>query len=275
MSEVRQDLKLLLSEQQRENLYRWLSPPEPLINHNKARRQHYEGTGSWFLQSESFRIWNSQRNSFLWLYGKPGCGKTVISSTIIRHLERLSIGPLLYFYFDFANAEKQTLRGAVCSLITQLYHTCEGAREPLDTLFSSSDHKRTRPSCELLCKIFKDMTERAERVWIVLDAVDECVERKGGPVEGLLSWIQDFVVWEPKNVHFLITSRPADDIQSGLDDLISEKTKISLQSSLVDNDILAYIRAKVREGEGLKRWRGHRDVQQEIEVELVQKADGM
>lgn len=119
------------------------------------------------------------------------------------------------------------------------------------------------------------MIERTEVVWIVLDALDECRERKGRPTEGLLSWIRDLVNSDQRNVHCLVTSRPEQDIESGLSGLVREKSKISIQSDLVNGDISAYIHAKVREGEGLKRWRDHQDVQQEIEERLVQKANGM
>jgi hypothetical protein len=39
MYEARRDVKDLALEQRRTELYRWLSPPEPLTNYNKAREQ--------------------------------------------------------------------------------------------------------------------------------------------------------------------------------------------------------------------------------------------
>ncbi|KAF2678771.1 hypothetical protein K458DRAFT_435608 [Lentithecium fluviatile CBS 122367] len=273
--EARCDVKDLALEQRRIELDHWLSPPVPSKNHNEALKQHQKGTGSWFLQSDAFVAWKSQRNSFLWLYGIPGCGKTILSSTIIENLRSLSIQPLLYFYFDFNHTKKQTLRGVVCSLISQLYYTCNSAQEPLNALFSSYKDKNTQPSCESLCKVLREMIEKTEEIWIVLDAIDECVERKGSPTEGLLLWIRDLVKLEQKNVHCLVTSRPEQDIQSEMSNLVSEKNRISIQSDLVNDDILAYICARVREGEGLKRWRDREDVQKEIEEELAHKANGM
>ena len=166
---VRRGVEDLAVEQRRGELHRWLSPPEPSTNYNKALQQRQEGTGSWFLHSDAFKMWKSQRNSFLWLYGIAGCGKTILSSTIIEHLKSRSTQPLLYFYFDFTDSEKQTLRGVVCSLISQLYHTCKSAQEPLDALFSSFKDKNTQPSCESLCKVLREMIRRTREVWIVLD----------------------------------------------------------------------------------------------------------
>jgi len=274
VDETRRDVKDLALEQRQAELHRWLSPPAPSTNYNKALQQRQEGTGSWFLRSDAFAAWKSQRNSFLWLYGIPGCGKTILSSTIVEHLQTLSTQTLLYFYFDFTDAEKQTLRGVVCSLISQLYHTCKSAQEPLDAFFSSFD-RSTQPSRESLCKVLYNMIERAGEVWIVLDAIDECAERKGGPTEGLLLWMRDLVKWGKSNVHCLVTSRPEQDIRAELSGLTTGKSRISIQSDLVNDDILAYICTKVRDGEGLKRWRGRPDIQKEIEEHLAKKAEGM
>jgi Cdc6-like AAA superfamily ATPase len=217
-----------------------------------------------------------QRNSFLWLYGILGCGKTILSSTIIEHLKSFPTQPLIYFYFDFTDLEKQTLSGVVRSLISQLYHTCKSAQEPLDALFSSLKNKNTQPSCESLCKALQKMIERAEAVWIVLDAIDECVERKGGPTEGLLWWIRDLVKREKSNVCCLVTSRPEQDIQKELSNLAgNEGGVLHIQSDLIKNDICEYVRFMVREGNGLERWRLRPDVQGMIETSLMQKANGM
>jgi hypothetical protein len=50
---------------------------------------------------------------------------------------------------------------------------------------------------------------------------------------------------------------------------------VPIQSSLISNDILAYIRTRVSEDEGLKRWRNRPDVQNEIKTQLMEKANGM
>lgn len=47
----------------------WLFPPDPSINHNTARRDHLDGTASWFIQSGMFKEWKTT-GTFLWIYGK-------------------------------------------------------------------------------------------------------------------------------------------------------------------------------------------------------------
>ncbi|KAF2178926.1 purine and uridine phosphorylase [Zopfia rhizophila CBS 207.26] len=263
-------------EQRREKIERWLSPSDPSTNYNKASQRRQDGTGLWFLQSDAFAKWKTQRSSFLWLYGIPGCGKTILSSTIIEDLKKtLPNRPLLYFYFDFNDANKQILDSMVRSLISQLYRRCEVTWKQLDSLFSSCEDGRSQPSCELLCKVLLQMIDQVKEVCVVLDALDECRTRKGPPTEGLLSWERDLLDSEQRNVHLLVTSRPEQDIKMGLSNLAHSGDVVPIQDNLISDDIRRYVRTRVREGDDLKRWRSYPDVQDEIETQLMQKANGM
>ena len=253
----------------------WLSAPDPSINHNKALRQRHKGSGSWFLQSKAFEEWKTCSNSSLWLHGIPGCGKTILSSIIIENLSE-TIPPshtLLYFYFDFSDTEKQSFENMLRSLISQLYYGLDKAREEVDLIFSSY-HKLRQPTTRLLCDLFLRSIKQADRALIILDALDECKNRKGDETEGLLSWIRHLQELGLNNVHLLVTSRPEQDIKTTLEAQIGKEKIISLQSNLVSQDIYNYIHASVQEYEGFRRWRGRPEVQVEIKNQLVEKANG-
>ena len=135
---MRITVKHLGFEERQNKIDRWLSPPDPSTNHNKALQQRHEGSGLWFLQSHAFAKWRRQRNSFLWLNGIPGCGKTILSSAVIKELNNtLPSEPLLYFYFTFNDTGKQSLESMVRSLICQLYYKRRDTWSELDSLFSS------------------------------------------------------------------------------------------------------------------------------------------
>jgi Cdc6-like AAA superfamily ATPase len=270
-------MKEVVFTQKHGEIYRWLSPLDPSTNFNKALQQRQEGTGLWLLQSSPFTKWHSQQNSFLWLHGIPGCGKTILSSTIIKHLvDTHPDQPLLYFYFDFTDAGKQTLDNLIRSLISQLYHKCKDTQKLLDSLFSSCDNGRRQPTCELLCKVFLQMINQAQEIYIVLDALDECRTRKGSLSEGLLAWIRSLSDLEQRNIHLLVTSRPEHDIEVVLRKRAqSDKDIVPIQSDLIEDDIRSYVHTRVRTGEGLKRWRSRTDVLDEIQRVLMEKAQGM
>jgi hypothetical protein len=267
--------RLHLDYHQRE-IIKWLSAPDPSTNYNKALEQRYEGSGLWFLESDAFAKWKTRRNSFLWLHGIPGCGKTILSSAIIKNLDSiLASQPLLYFYFDFNDSNKQTLESMLSSLISQLCYKRIETSQQLGSLFSSCGDGHRQPTSESLCKTLLDMIEQVKEVWLVLDALDECSTRKGKSTEGLLSWIREVLQSEQRNVHLLITSRPEQDIESGIMEFAHNDDIVPIQSSLISDDIRAYIRTRVREDNGLKRWRLQPEVQNKIETRLMEKADGM
>ena len=47
----------------------WLSPVDPSINHNIARKAQYKGTAVWLFQGSLFIEWKST-GSLLWIHGK-------------------------------------------------------------------------------------------------------------------------------------------------------------------------------------------------------------
>lgn len=119
------------------------------------------------------------------------------------------------------------------------------------------------------------MIEQMKNVWIVLDALDECHARQGPSTEGLLSWIRDLLASEQRNVHLLVTSRPEQDIKSVVREFADKEDIVPIQSELIADDIRAYVHTRVRERQGLQRWRSQTDVQDEIESQMVDQAKGM
>jgi hypothetical protein len=262
--------------QRLKDIREWLSPPDPSTNLNAALDLRHPGSGQWFLQGSEFATWRKVPNSFLWLNGKPGCGKSILSSTIIENLKGAlpDAESLLYFYFDFREAEKQSLGGALRSLVYQLYRQSPNVQKYLHSLFSSCNDGKQQPSITLLGVAFEQMIEKAGDVWIVLDALDECQPQQRSPSDALLTWIHTLRNLQAK-VHLLATSRPEQRIQSIIAKWARESDIITIRSSLVEADICQYIQTRVREQDGLSRWRGRLDVQNEIESALMEKSDGM
>ncbi|KAH7086508.1 ankyrin repeat-containing domain protein [Paraphoma chrysanthemicola] len=263
-------------EQRRGRIAQWLSPPDPSTSYNNALQQRQSGTGLWLLEAHAYINWKVQRNSTLLLYGMAGCGKTVLSSTIVEDLQKTSPRlNILYFYFDFSDPTKQTLENMVRSFVNQLDRMHEKTPEQLASLFSSCEQTGCQPRLESLCQILFQVMDSLEDIYVVIDALDECQTRRGPYSEGLLSWIMKLFGSGSRNVHFLATSRPEHDIETKLNDLTTIENIILIHGKFLDNDIHDYVRTRIRVGDGLKRWRRHTAVQEEIESALMQKANGM
>ncbi|CAH0032937.1 unnamed protein product [Clonostachys rhizophaga] len=232
-----------------ECLRQWPDPPDPSVNFNKAIELRQAGSGQWLLQDSRYLSWKNSENSLLWLHGIPGCGKTVLSTTIIQYLEKEEM--FLYFYFDFNDTRKQTLENMIRSLCYQLYRN-KASQRHLDEL------------------TFLMMIQEAGKIYVVLDALDESSTLEDHHTRGLLSWIGSFRS-SRNSVRLIATSRPEHAIQSQMD-AWAGVIPVPLESHLTEGDINSYIVARVGQ---LSRWHARTDIQDEIIFALSSKANGI
>jgi Cdc6-like AAA superfamily ATPase len=105
-------------------LRQWLFAADPTSNYDQALKQRQDATGIWLLTSDQYLRWKNVTASFLWLYGIPGSGKTILSSTIIEDIlfskDENREFALAHFYFNFNDPQKQTAESLLKSLTWQL-----------------------------------------------------------------------------------------------------------------------------------------------------------
>lgn len=271
MQGIENEVKTIQVDARFDKVMNWLSPPDPSTNFNIARELRHQRSGQWLLDSDTYSAWKAEPNSFLWLNGIAGCGKTILSSIVVADLEQANDLTLLYFYFDFSNVDKQLFEKAVRSFINQLYHKKGDCRTELDSLYDSCLKGRQQPSNERLRMLLQNLIQiqKAGEVWIVLDALDEHEEQSRA--KGLLPWIKDLRDCT-SNTHILVTSRPEADIKHAVKEWACEKQVITLKSDAVNKDIHEYVEAMVTK---MPRWQSRRNIQEEIKDALTKKADGM
>lgn len=250
----------------------WLDGPDPSTNYNRALKVRTPNTGSWFIESSVYGDWIIRRGTLLWLHGIPGCGKTILSSTVLEHvLNQYRTKPdsaVLSFFFDFNDPEKQRHEKMIRSLICQLSMYCSDS--VLQDLYSSCSNGLRQPTGKVLLITLHQMMTLMGDTYIILDALDECTER-----DELLTDLEEIVSWKDTNFHLLTTSRKETDIEEALTPLSHIRDRISIQSAPVNADIRTYIHDRLRVDRKLKRWQKHPRVQLEIEDTLLRKADGM
>lgn len=252
----------------------WLSPPDPSINHHKWCKQRQEDTGLWFLESKGYINWKTDAASIIWLYGIPGCGKTILSSTIIQDVLQHCDGDpgkvVAYFYFDFKDVQKQTPELMVRSLICQLSRKCVKVPVSLELLFSSCENGQRSPSLDSQLDVLQQMIQEYPQCYIILDALDECKDR-----DDLMDILSQIISWQLDKLHVLVTSRKERDIQNSLESLVQDQNIICLQSGLVNGDIQKYVRDRLLNDASLRKWQKDSDVQHEIEAALTSGPRGM
>ncbi|KAH0034984.1 purine and uridine phosphorylase, partial [Aureobasidium melanogenum] len=254
-------------------IYSWLAPPDHTTNQHEALSQRHKGTGQWFVRSAIFTAFKEGRVPFLWLSGIPGCGKTILSSSIIEDLQHnssISSAAILYFYFNFNDNRKQTLDTALRSLLWQLTNHGASSFKEVEKLYESCNGGQNQTSTQSLIRALEIVLQATGRVVIVLDALDECTTRRE-----LLQWLAETSAKNSSGIQIIATSRKEYDIEYAFAEWLTNDVMLSIQQLEVDQDIQAYVHARIRSDPGLERWRDKPFVQNEIELKLTKKAQGM
>ncbi|KAH0344628.1 Pfs, NACHT and ankyrin domain protein, partial [Aureobasidium melanogenum] len=254
-------------------VYHWLSPPDHTTNQHEALSKRHEGTGQWFVKGEVFTAFKEGKVPFLWLSGIPGCGKTVLSSSIVQDLQRrstVSSAVILYFYFNFTDTWKQTLDNALRSLLWQLTNRGGSSFREVEKLYESCNGSQNQPSTQSLIRGLESILQATSRVIVVLDALDECTTRRD-----LLRWLAETAAKGSGGIQIIATSRKEYDIEVAFAKWLTNDVMLSIQQLEVDKDIQAYVHARIRSDPDLQRWRSKPFVQEQIEVELMEKTQGM
>ncbi|KAF8263992.1 hypothetical protein EI94DRAFT_1832014 [Lactarius quietus] len=228
----------------------WLSPADPSTNHNIARKAQHEGTAVWLFQGKIVIEWKST-GSLLWIYGKPGSGKSVICSSVIQDIMAVcetGSAIMAYFYFDFRDLNKQTCHDLLRSLVFQLSTYSGPCCDILHRIYETHKGGTQQPSDDTLKGCLKEMLRLLAHgpVFIVLDAIDECPESPGFPPPRyeVLQLVKELVDLRLRGLSICATSRPEVDIRAVFQHLASRSVSLHDESGQKE-DISDYVRTVV------------------------------
>ncbi|KAJ7125958.1 hypothetical protein C8R44DRAFT_780796 [Mycena epipterygia] len=233
----------------------WLSPLDFEAPQDNCFSKCAAGTGEWFITHSEFQRWVSGEVSLLWCPGKPGVGKTILSSRVIDHLRKTALQPgvgVAYIFFDYNQLSSQTPVAIMGSILRQLMIDSPSIPESVKSLHSAFTSGRTRPS------------GLTDIVVALQDALDECSD----DWDDFIAEIRSLMTTDCLQV--LITSR---DI-SALGHQFTNDSRIDVLAH--DEDVRSYIAERMRREKRLKTLlNGHTSLEQEIVAEVTQKAAGM
>jgi hypothetical protein len=141
------------------------------INPNRAT-----GTCQWVLKDEKYIEWHrSSTDSLLWISADPGCGKSVLSKSLVdQELQSTTTHMVCYFFFK-DNERQDKLSIALCALLHQLFDNQRHLLRYTNPAYEKNGDKLSQEEGELW-RIFLAATAdpEAPNVTCVLDALDEC-----------------------------------------------------------------------------------------------------
>lgn len=191
-------------------------------DHKNLNPDRVPGTCQWFLKNEKFHEWaESDSSDLLWVTADPGCGKSVLSKSLVdgEFQSTLSLTTAYYFFKD-DSPEQRSATHAVCALIHQISSQNSALLGKVLGAYQTNGNKLSL-SFSWLWHLLLEIAQSPEagEIVCVMDALDECAE--GG--KRLL--IESFnKLYSPKRVRkgrlkFLVTSRPYLDIEERFDRL--------------------------------------------------------
>ena len=185
-----------------------------------------EGTCEWFLDHENFKTWRDQDSGPLLVSADPGCGKSVLAKYLVDNVLPCE-GTVCYFFFK--DQDQNTVRQALCAVLHQLFKV-----KPSLIKYALEEYRKDGSglinSTNSLWKILSNAIQdpQADRVIVVLDALDECAEDEFANLAENVQQHSNENYAVSGKLKYLLTSRPYHQIISRFNDLLKAVPEIHI-----------------------------------------------
>ena len=169
----------------------------------------------------------------------------------------------LCIYCNHKEQSEQTPVNLIASLLKQLIQDGHRVHDSLNALYKRHGLRSTRPSLGEISELIRQEFGLYRQIFVVVDALDECQEYNGYRSR-LIEELQRIT-----GVNLMITSRPHLDIHDSFPDIMLLEVRAS------DEDLCAYINARMGRDKLSKNVKGHKDLQDDIRKTVVANASGM
>ncbi|ETS85637.1 hypothetical protein PFICI_03662 [Pestalotiopsis fici W106-1] len=217
-----------------------------------------EGTCGWFLEDEHFCSWRDRSDSsLLWVSAGPGCGKSVLSRSLIDDWQ-LTTSPatstVCHFFFKDGDQSRVHSHDALSAILHQLFIQDLTGRFMENALHRHKNYgDALRKNSNELWNTLLDCASKpdAGEIICVLDALDECREdERNIIVEKLTAFYSNTETAARRTcrLKFLITCRPYYQIErsiNSLSDASSMKIDGNDKSPAISADINLVIDDKI------------------------------
>ena len=168
-----------------------------------------------------------------------------LRSIIINYLGQIfdhnTVG-LAYIYCNYKELREQTATNLVASLLQQLVQQQSNIPDGIVALYREHTDKRTRPALTEYSSSLQSILHDFSKVFIVIDALDECTENDGTRHK-FLTEIKKLL----PHIHLLITSRWVANIEREFEG----STRLEILAS--DEDVAIYVKSRIEKEARLKR----------------------
>ena len=151
------------------------------------------------------------------------------------------------------------------SLVYQLLDSSLEIPDPLYRLCATCANGDRLSTTDAILAVLQDILLTLGETYIVIDALDECTERKK-----LFEMFSDIMPRTPM-LHVLVTSRKEPDIVDWIQPLVTYQ--VDLEPQTIEADIHTFICETLKTDDKLKKWSSN--THRQIEKALMKGANGM
>jgi hypothetical protein len=196
----------------------------------------------------------------------PGAGKTIMASIVIDHLHTkyqtdVSAG-IAYLYCSFR--QQYGRFDLLASLLKQLVRQRPVIPESMQGLYECHKDRQTRPSFDEISKALQSVITEYQKVFIIIDALDECWVSDGGRAMFLAEVLS---LQAKTRANLFVTSRFVPEIEKKFEHSISLEIRASSE------DVQRYLDSCISQMPSFVS--RSRDLKDEIKTKISIAVDGM
>ena len=198
--------------------------------------QRAEGTCQWVLSHTQYKQWDTaSQDDLLWISADPGCGKSVLSRSLVdRELQGMPSRSTCYFFFK-DNDQQDNLATALCALLHQLFTQRSHLIQYAVPTWDKTGGQLVKDVSEMWRILLTAARDRETHdITCILDALDECRPSDRQTLINMLARFHTEASSFPTQagkgrLKFLVTSRPYDDIEADFRKVLQSLPTIRLR----------------------------------------------
>ncbi|KAH0556570.1 hypothetical protein GP486_005573 [Trichoglossum hirsutum] len=179
VTSTKEAIEVTQLSQQHSEILDWLTKADYGAMHADSLKKWQPGTGKWFLQHQLFAAWRNGDIRTLFCPGIPGAGKTTIASAVIEYVrpaQHDKESGVAFLYCNYGRKNEQTTEALLAILLRQLAEYHPSIPNSVKLLHASHMREKTRPSLQNLYDTLCDVAKSYKRLFLVVDALDECLD---------------------------------------------------------------------------------------------------
>ena len=240
---------------------------DPVVDLDYFTEQRMNDTCAWVLNDSTFSTFLDDsllRPRVLWCTGKPGAGKSVLTSFIVNHFRTLGLR-CAFFFFRFGDQTRNNINILLMSLAYQIACFEPLYRERLLRIPDEGFNFQRSATHLIWQKLFVSLLLKmslSNPIFIVVDALDEC---ETSPV--FLKLLAD-IANSNVVIRVLVVSRKTQQLSSAFEKLSKSVTVDPLSLDSQQKDLQLYVT------EEMNSMRGDGAYKERITSRILEKAVG-